>query len=88
MIATSDFRHVIEQLSEYETNPITRMRCRRALRNDRVMARWIDRVVDLYDQQPSVDGTPALVDFNDLLEWIVENWDSIVKILLSLLMFI
>lgn len=84
MIATEDFRKAIEELAEYETNPISRMRCKRALRNDRIMERWQRRVVEIAPL-PVIGGADYEFVFQNLLDWLMENWDEILKILLTIL---
>lgn len=90
MIAIEDFRKAIEQLAEYETNPISRMRCRRALRNGTVMERWRMRVERRYEETAGFTvkfGEPVVVtlDFDSVFEWLTEHWDEILKILLTIL---
>lgn len=88
MIATKEFRDAIEQLAEYEINPISRWRVRRALRNERVLERWRQRVSEQFVSSLSVGapiGTPVTFDFQQLLDWMTEHWDEILRILLTLL---
>lgn len=82
MISALDFRSGIEELLDYETNPIARVRIRRALRNDRVFSRWLGRVNDMAENNGFVDA----FDFESLKEFLAEHWDEIAKLLLTLLL--
>lgn len=87
MITTIDFRSALYELVEYESNPISRMRCRRALRNDRLFNRWYQHVNDMAiaSRGLGADEQPIAFDFDTLVEWLTENWDEILKILFTLL---
>lgn len=86
-ISKDDFRDGLEYaLEEKETNRRQRRRLRRALRNPRVFSRLYDRAAPQIPQfVPNSDGDLVRVDFDNILDWFLENWDEILKILLTIL---
>lgn len=80
MLTREDLRDAIEQAIELkETNVRQRFRLKRALRNPRVMERMHRQLA------PRMESELEALDVDSILDWLMEHFDEILKLLLSLI---